>query len=407
METVRAKGIRPRFLMYLPNSRLSAFHNRSPWIMLPRSFHALGYESTLVCAELVTDPPGGVHVVQTGLAVRTQGSLLKRGLLRSLIEPLLTFREIVNRKPDVVIVAPLRSSFFTFALLLVFYRAVFTSSACFIMKADTSLDDSTSSPLIILLSHGLLAISSRLLDLISLETSCAVKRAQEIPGVSRYKVVRVPIGFPQGHINLRTYEEVPREPVILCVARIARMKGQDVLLGAFVKIAGKYPRWSVRLVGPEEDLVFKRELVEYVASHGLQGRVSFVGPVEERVIDEEYARAAIFCLPSVHSESAGQVKYEATASGLPVVTTDVPCGQDDTDNGWMVARAGNAAHLAGLLEQLMRDEGARRSMVAQAQSRLISYKGVASLYLSELDRLESGLRRDRRFGRRGQYSVER
>lgn len=391
METRDETSVHPKFVIYVPNSRLTAFHNRSPWLMLPRAFRELAYEPILICAELATKCPEGVQLFQTGLTVKAEGYLTRRGLLRSLIEPLLAFHEIARRKPDLVIFSPLRSSLATLLVMVVLYRLVSSRSTRFILKTDYGFDETSPIRVISLLSHGLVALSSRVLDMVSVETSCGVERAKRIPWVARQKVVRVPLGFPKGCIEPKTYEEVARDPVILCVARIARMKGQDVLLRAFSMLTTKYPQWSIRLVGPEQDVAFKQELIEYAVTHDLKNKVTFLGSVEERVIDSEYRRASIFCLPSVHSESAGQVKYEATACGLPVVTTDVPCGRDALEMGWRLARAGDVASLATQLDVLMNDEDERRRVVAHAQSLQIPYEDVASLYIRELGRFETHL----------------
>ena len=370
--------------------------------MLPKAFHNLGYEATLICAKLATACPEGVQLIETSLVVNAESDSFLRKLFRSLIEPLLAFRKIVRTGSDLLIISPFRSSLATFAPTVLLYRLFFLRPVRFVLKADSNLDTVGLDPLSSLLWRVLFVISTRVLDLTSVETSCALERALLIPGVLKRNVVRIPLGFPQGFITTRSYEDVARDPVILCVARIARMKGQDVLLRAFSKLAPSYPRWSVRLIGPETDPAFKQELVDYVISQGLERRVAFIGFAEEREIDEEYARAAIFCLPSVRSESAGNVKYEATAAGLPVVTTDVPCGQDAVDMGWLVAPAGDSSSLATQLEVLMRDRDARRRVTMQAQSLQISYEDVATLYIRELNHRGLYLRHHPR-GRAGQH----
>ena len=387
-------------MMYVPNSRLTRFHNRSPWLMLPRSFNAIGYDSTLICAELKCEEPTKIRIVETGLVIRGPPG---KGAGRSVFEPLLAFREIFRRHPSVVIISPMRSSLVSFLPLVYLYRHVSPGSTQgqtrFILKADLDLDGTGLNRLFHLLSNAILALSSRVLDLVSVETSCGVEKVQSLPGTIARKIVRIPIGFPQGLIKARRYEDSAREPVILCVARIARMKGQDVLLRAFATLAPRYPTWSVRLVGPIEDTVFHKELLDFLVRESLERRVSFLGFVEEDEVDREYHRASIFCLPSVHSESAGQVKFEATACGLPVVTTDVPCGRDAVKMGWLVARAGDSSSLATQLEVLMHDEEARRATVERAQSLQVSYNDVASSYIQELDRLGSRLPRDPRLRR--------
>ena len=190
----------------------------------------------------------------------------------------------------------------------------------------------------------------------------------------------MPLAYPQGTVDRATYGSHPRSPVVLCVGRVARMKGQDILLRAFQSLAARYPEWSVRLVGPVDDPEFQEELRATAIQLGLSERFVLTGFQDPAALASEFSRASVFCLPSVHSESAGQVKYEATALGLPVVTTDVPCGRDAREMGWLVARAGDPEELAASLERLMRDEGERARVAARSQSGLKSYLDLARTY---------------------------
>lgn len=349
----------------------------------PRSFRELGYESTLVCGRFAGEPPPGIHIVETSLVVKDTRA---GGRLRSLMEPLLAFREIVRQRPDLVIIGPIRSSLFTALPLVGLYRWFEargrSSRTKFILKADWSLDETGLSASEAVLSRGLLVASTHLLDLVSIETTCGVRRAQELPGIRPEKVVRVPLAFPQGTLERIPYEHGPREPVILCVARIARMKGQDVLVRAFAQLAGRFPAWSLRLVGPVDDPAYQEELVALAVDQGITERVVFSGFLQQAMVDREFSRASVFCLPSVHSESGGQVKYEATAFGLPIVTTDVPCGPDAIEMGCLVARSRDASDLATQLGRLMGDERERERVSNGAQSKLGSYLDLVRTYLS-------------------------
>jgi glycosyltransferase involved in cell wall biosynthesis len=374
---------RKRFVIYVPNAELTRFHERSPWLMFPRSFQELGYESTLICAKFSGKKPAGFRIIESSLVVTNPRM---GGRMRSILEPLLVFGEIVNQRPDTVMISPLRSSLFTLLPLVFIYRRVYSRGkrdhTRFILKSDTGLDYFGLSPLAAYLSGVLLVLSTLLLDLVSLETSCGVERARRLSGIQSRKLIRVPLGFPQGRIDRTTYQGSSRDPVILCVARIARMKGQDVLLRAFSLLAAQFPAWSIRLIGPTEDPQYKDELNNFASRQGLTERISFLGFVEEAEMDREYSHASVFCLPSVHSENAGNVKYEATACGLPVVTTDVPCAQDATEMGWIVARAGDSADLALKLERLMRDENERLRVSKMAQLKQCSYLDLVKIYLS-------------------------
>jgi glycosyltransferase involved in cell wall biosynthesis len=228
----------------------------------------------------------------------------------------------------------------------------------------------------------LVVLSTFFLNLVSLETYCGVERAKELPLIRVRKLVRVPHGYPPGSELQRLDLGEPRKPVILCVARIARMKGQNVLLTAFSTLATRFPEWTVKLVGSVEDSLFMKELVELATRYSLQDRIVFTKYVNKHDLLLEYSQASVFCLPSVSTESWGAVKCEATVNGLPVVTTDVPCARDAIEAGWLVARAGDAEDLAAKLEILMRDEGERLRVSNVAQSRERSWEDTIMIYLN-------------------------
>src|SRR5580658_4425435 len=130
-----------RFVLYLPNSELTPFHQRSPWIMLPRSFQEMGYRSTIVCARFSAVRPPAVRIIESSMGVTNPRA---GGKLRSLVEPLFMFRHLVRERPDLVIVSPLRSSLFTLLPLIWLHRRVAPSAGPartkFVLKTDWSLD---------------------------------------------------------------------------------------------------------------------------------------------------------------------------------------------------------------------------------------------------------------------------
>lgn len=192
-------------------------------------------------------------------------------------------------------------------------------------------------------------------------------------------VIRVPIGYPQ-NIAPIAISDVNRENIILCVARITPMKGQEILLKAFARIATKHESWSLRFVGPVYDESYKKKLEGIIVQEKLEQKVSFSGYVSEKGLYDEFSRAKIFCLPSVYLENAGQVKFEATAAGLPVITTDVPCWQDAEEMGWSVCKAGDVESMAKNLDSLISEPYLRNKMVEYSRSRISTYKDIAAMY---------------------------
>ena len=365
-----------KFIMYIPGSHLSDFHKRSPWIMLPVSFNKLGYSVVLICGKYTLSDVFGIEVYETYPR--------NKKLLRSLTEPFFAFRKIFETDADIVMVSPVGLYLFSILPLIAIYKIrneiLCMKKSKFILKMDWSLDFYGQGKISRILSTLFLVASSLIFDRVTSETYCGVARTKELPMINSSKVIRVPIGFPQ---NTDPYAQSDRnrKDIILCVARISPMKGQEFLLKAFAMVAYKYPSWSVRLIGPVDDAVYKEKLDSIVACEKLEARVSFLGFIGEKELYNEFSNASIFCLPSIYLESAGNVKYEATAVGLPVVTTDVPCRQDAEDMGWVVARAADAKDLAKKMEVLISHPTMRKSIVENSKNLLLSYEDVARMYI--------------------------
>lgn len=109
---------------------------------------------------------------------------------------------------------------------------------------------------------------------------------------------------------------------IVCVGRLVAQKNQMLLVNAFEKILGKYPDYHLHLYGDGSDDECKEELLKYV-SKKLDEQVHFMGL--SSTLEKDMADAAMFVLPSNY-EGMPNALMEAMALGLPVISTDCPCG---------------------------------------------------------------------------------
>jgi glycosyltransferase involved in cell wall biosynthesis len=155
-------------------------------------------------------------------------------------------------------------------------------------------------------------------------------------GVPAAKVHVVPNGVDTDQFRSRDRSEAWRElhrrvpgvhldglegtPVILFVGNLVPVKGPDVLLSAFERLARAEPAGASLVVigsGPLRD-----GLTAAIERAGLRGRVRLVGARPHDEIALWMAVADCLCLSS-RSEGMPNVVLEARASGLPVVATDV------------------------------------------------------------------------------------
>jgi rhamnosyl/mannosyltransferase len=154
-------------------------------------------------------------------------------------------------------------------------------------------------------------------------------------------------------------------PRVLFVGRFVYYKGLHVLIDAMRRCPG-----TLILVG---DGPFQRELQQQVAQLGLASRVVFAGPVSDDELPAYYHASDVFALPSVaESETYGLVQIEAMASGLPVVSTNLPTGvpwvNQDGVTGAIVA-PGDAVALSDALTRILDDRPRARALGENGRAR--------------------------------------
>lgn len=167
------------------------------------------------------------------------------------------------------------------------------------------------------------------------------------------EVLRLPL------LDVDRYRSEPPENFVLSVGRLDRLKRTEL----FVRAAASLPAGARALVvgeGPE-----RAALERLAASLALEGRVAFLGHVDDARLKDLYARAgAVFYAP--HDEDYGLVTLEAMQSSRPVVTTHDAGGPlefvTDGETGLVVAAEPPA--IGAALARLLQDETLGRRLGA-------------------------------------------
>lgn len=177
----------------------------------------------------------------------------------------------------------------------------------------------------------------------------ALQQSLHALGVPAQRVSYIPNGVDTGFFAPGPNAPSQREPVILCVARLAQDKDHLTLFRAFEHVLRVVPQARLRIVGdgPEES-----RLRRWARSRPAGSRVDFFpGGPDMR---EHYAAARIFALSSVR-EGQPNVILEAMACGLPVCATSVggiPRLVDENVDG-LLSPAGGAEILARNCSELL------------------------------------------------------
>ena len=116
----------------------------------------------------------------------------------------------------------------------------------------------------------------------------------------------------------------PAEKKIVCVGRLVKQKNQILLLKAFEELLADHPDYRLYFYGDGSTDEYKDEIFTYVRERALlKETVYFMGL--SSTLETDIADAAMFVLPSLY-EGMPNALMEAMALGLPVISTDCPCG---------------------------------------------------------------------------------
>ncbi|MGA5449492.1 glycosyltransferase family 4 protein [Streptomyces umbrinus] len=151
----------------------------------------------------------------------------------------------------------------------------------------------------------------------------------------------------------------PAAPLVVCVGRLCRQKGQDVLLDAWREVSRRVPQARLVLVGDGPDAQALRAAAPE--------SVLFAGAVTEAV--PWYQAADLVVLPS-RWEGMALAPLEAMACGRPVVITDVDGARESLPPGQgprCLVPPDRPAELAAAVAELLLDPLLRESLGHQGR----------------------------------------
>ena len=156
-------------------------------------------------------------------------------------------------------------------------------------------------------------------------------------------------------------------PVVVCVSRLVRRKGQDTLIRALPRILAAEPDTVLLIVGGGP---YENDLRRLARETGVSSSVRFTGAVPWSELPAHYGAGDVFAMPcrtrrgGLDVEGLGIVYLEASATGLPVVAGDsggAPDAELDGETGWVV-KGGSPEEAADRITVLLGDAELRRRM---------------------------------------------
>jgi phosphatidylinositol alpha-1,6-mannosyltransferase len=163
-------------------------------------------------------------------------------------------------------------------------------------------------------------------------------------------------------------------PLVVCVSRLVKRKGQDTLIEALPAIQARVPDARLLIVGGGPD---EERLRERAASLG--DAVVFAGQVPEDDLPRYYAVGDVFAMPcrtrlgGLEVEGWGNVFIEAAACGRPVVVGDSGGAREslvDGETGILVDGKRTEA-VADAVASLLADPARAAAMGAAGRERVL------------------------------------
>jgi glycosyltransferase involved in cell wall biosynthesis len=158
------------------------------------------------------------------------------------------------------------------------------------------------------------------------------------------------------------------EPIVLCVAAKRAHKNLHGLIEAFARLGE--PR--AQLVLPGSRNAYEDELRGLARERGVEGSVRFPGWVSGEDLEDLYALARCFVLPTFQ-EGFGLPVLEAMARGVPVACSEIPALIEVAADAALLFDPRETASIAAAIRRLLDDEDLAGSLRAAGRRRCAEF----------------------------------
>ncbi|MGJ4952546.1 glycosyltransferase family 4 protein [Bradyrhizobium sp. HKCCYLS20291] len=183
--------------------------------------------------------------------------------------------------------------------------------------------------------------------------------------------------LPMSRQELRQRLGLPPGPLVGVFSRLARWKGQHILIEALAKLPGAHCIIVGDALFGEQD--YAAELRKQVGELGLGDRVHFLGHRSDVPLLMQSVDAMVH--PSIDPEPFGRTLVEAMLAGVPVIATDAGAAPDILEHGraGMLVPPGDARALAEALDAVLAEPEILKPQLDYASRRARTHYSLARM----------------------------
>lgn len=199
----------------------------------------------------------------------------------------------------------------------------------------------------------------------------------------------IPFGVDPEKYKDDTVYPAPQNPFILTVGAVKPRKGTLYTVRALALLKDEFPTLEYKIGGSYHETLYTEELRDEIEKHGLDGRVTLLGRVDDEKLLELYSTCSAFVLAAQTVDGSREgfpmVFYEAHSLGAPVIST-YGFGSEyvikNEWNGFLVPQNDHVA-LAGAIRKIVSDTTLRAEMSrhAREEAEKHSWDGIVKHYL--------------------------
>jgi mannosylfructose-phosphate synthase len=192
-----------------------------------------------------------------------------------------------------------------------------------------------------------------------------------------------------GELEVETRIELPKDYIFM-VSRIARPKGHDLLLPAFLRLTKEFPDVHLVIAGgsadpDDEELEVLADLNGFIGENGLSNRVHPVGGIAHDDLPPYFRRARLFVLPARY-EPFGMTALEAMSCRAPAVISRFAGIEENLTSGedCLLVDPHESGEFAAALASLLSDEGLADGLARKGRETVLerfSWEAIAARYM--------------------------